>query len=824
MFNNKIAKINEGIKDAFNKRAGMPAFIVGLLVFLSLAYCSTDKQAEFELVDTLKEHTVEGSVAAESSKVVFKDFSIGYLGDEPLKVYLLPTTITLDPLNLQEIGPLESKISADQSYTIPDGVKISDYAGVFIGNLDNYPEGIVRVALASWSAFSGSITPIPDLNIKGKLLKSVGCSLLGANNLVSLLTQDYQQFGGTKFIENLGVTPGKILEKDLKDIEKTAAREAQIASDTPVGDLKYSACAFEISYDLPYTADDTYLGAVGNKYRNKPIRASATVTIPITREGGNKPLKEPVPLIAVQHRTVFASGEAATELGLTDVREGELAEGIFDTMGNGYVAITTDSPGFGEGSCGKETTSGKCENIPVHPYLIRDSYPRDVMFAIRATKEFLLKGTGDAPSKDTLINQERIKLKDSLFLRGYSAGGFATLAIQRKIESDIFLRNEFKIVAVAAGAGPYDLLYTMSTLLENKAAQVKRGLNLVPVTSGTNGSLDSPSYIANMYYAYEQAYGWEPDNDKIFFKTDDSGDLQLRNLLINNRNINSDHEDNTDATACPGGITFEGAPKVDGEICETFETDQFQQNGFTQAMIEGGAPTTGGDHPFVKIQTGVAPSIDRANISKSRQSTRHALTHTVNGMSATIGLLQTINYFTGIGGPIPRALDKLFQSAVIIAFRNSENSESVISESTTPDKAIREFKKRLQENSVNSGWKPIAPLRLYHCKNDTVVPSGNTTERAVDLVGGNNILIDEHDDLDKNISGYVLDLKHKKQVKFTTSVDNFEKESDGVTPKFTDNKQLYSIQLALNQSQFLLHSGCPLYSRHIHGWFNKFKD
>ncbi len=317
MFNNKIAKINEGIKGAFSKRAGMPAFIVGLLVFLSLAYCgSTDQQAKFELVDTLKKHTVEGDVATESSKVVFNDFSIGYLGDEPLKVYLLPATITHDPLNLQEIGPLKSKTSTDQSYTIPDGVKISNYAGVFIGNLDNYPEGIVRVALASWSAFSGSITPIPDLNIKGKLLESVGCSLLGANNLVSLLTQDYQQFGGTKFIENLGVTPGKILEAGENNLEEIAARDAQIASDTPVGDLKYSACAFEISYDLPYTADDTYLGAVGDKkYREKPIRASAAVTIPITKEGGKKPLKEPVPLIAVQHRTVLLRVKLLLNLG-----------------------------------------------------------------------------------------------------------------------------------------------------------------------------------------------------------------------------------------------------------------------------------------------------------------------------------------------------------------------------------------------------------------------------------------------------------------------------------------------------------------------------
>ncbi len=502
-------------------------------------------------------------------------------------------------------------------------------------------------------------------------------------------------------------------------------------------------------------------------------------------------------------------------------------------MGSGYVAITTDSPGFGDGSCGKKTTSGKCENIPVHPYLIRDSYPRDVMFAIRATKEFLLKGTGDAPSKDTLINQERIKLKDSLFLRGYSAGGFATLAIQRKIESDIFLRNEFKIVAVAAGAGPYDLLYTMSTLLEERTP-AERGIRGLDLVISQVDSLDSPSYIANMYYAYEQAYGWERDNDKIFFKTDEeSGDiengerpLQLRELLINNRNINSDHKDNADTTACPGGITSKGAPKVVGEICETFETDQFQQNGFTQAMIEGGSPRTGGDHPFVVIQTVVLPPLttDQRADPKNRQSTRHGLTHTVNGMSATIGLLQTINYFTGIGGPIPRALNNLFQSDALMAFqRKVENSESVISESTEPNKAIREFKKKLQENSVNSGWKPIAPLRLYHCKNDTVVPSGNTTERAVDLVGGNNILIDEHDDLDKNISGYVLDLKTTKQKKFSTFVANFEPGPDG-EPLYPNNMREYSIQLALNQSEFLVHSGCPLYSRHIHGWFNKFKD
>jgi hypothetical protein len=68
---------------------------------------------------------------------------------------------------------------------------------------------------------------------------------------------------------------------------------------------------------------------------------------------------------------------------------------------------------------------------------------------IRASKQILV-GLG------VTINQQ-------LFLAGYSEGGYATLATQKKIETS--LSSEFTLTASEPGSGPYDLTGTVSTLM-----------------------------------------------------------------------------------------------------------------------------------------------------------------------------------------------------------------------------------------------------------------------------------------------------------------------------------------------------------------------
>lgn len=53
------------------------------------------------------------------------------------------------------------------------------------------------------------------------------------------------------------------------------------------------------------------------------------------------------------------------------------------------------------------------------------------------------------------------QLQDRLFLAGYSAGGHATMALHRYIEST--LANEFRVTASAPMAGPYDMVNNFKT-------------------------------------------------------------------------------------------------------------------------------------------------------------------------------------------------------------------------------------------------------------------------------------------------------------------------------------------------------------------------
>ncbi len=384
-------------------------------------------------------------------------------------------------------------------------------------------------------------------------------------------------------------------------------------------DLQYDVKLYKIIYDT------TYLGDI--------IRASAMIAVP-DKAG-------PFALVAVQHGTFFANKEVPSEWTIPTnlMLENLIMEGLPDSMAGGYLSVNVDYLGFGESR----------NKVIRHPYLNCNSYPQDIISALRATKDF--------------VRDKNIVLQDKLFLRGYSEGAFATLATQRVIESDELLKNEFPITAVAAGAGPYDLLYTASTLLKDPSVEL-----LVP------------SYLPYVYFGAEQVYGkeynWSDTHINNFLKTDT---VAMRKLF------NGEH---------------------------------------TRNVIE---------------------------------------------MGMSEGLLV-----------VPKLISALFQAGALKSLNVSNNSDAVINETTEPNSIFRIFNKVvLQNNSLNFGWTPNAPLRLYHCEDDKIVPPGNSTDRASGLVDNNKISFEEHAMINKNVSGYVT-------------------------------KSGYG------------HSPCPLYALPIKEWFDKF--
>ncbi len=131
------------------------------------------------------------------------------------------------------------------------------------------------------------------------------------------------------------------------------------------------------------------------------------------------------PLLNYNHGTYFYGDELST-LGF------EWFLGVPMTTG-GYVMSMPDYLGYGETPLDHP-----------HPYLHSQTEASASIDMMRATRQLCqIKGVG---------------LSEEVFLGGYSQGGHVTLATQREIEAN--LSSEFKLVAVGAGGGPYDMSQT----------------------------------------------------------------------------------------------------------------------------------------------------------------------------------------------------------------------------------------------------------------------------------------------------------------------------------------------------------------------------
>ncbi|GAA4417334.1 alpha/beta fold hydrolase [Nibrella viscosa] len=161
------------------------------------------------------------------------------------------------------------------------------------------------------------------------------------------------------------------------------------------------------------------------------VQASGALVIP---NPADKNLS--FPLISEQHGTIFSDADAPSNNG-----PGSETYSIGSLLAsNGYIIALPDFIGY-----------GVSKNLP-HPYQHRASLASSSLDMIRATREF--------------IRQENIKWDQKLMIAGYSLGGFATMALQKKIEEET--GTEFNLVASSCGAGAYNSSAFMNYLINQK--------------------------------------------------------------------------------------------------------------------------------------------------------------------------------------------------------------------------------------------------------------------------------------------------------------------------------------------------------------------
>lgn len=165
-------------------------------------------------------------------------------------------------------------------------------------------------------------------------------------------------------------------------------------------------------YKLSYNSFDANQG-------NDVIRASGLLIVPkvACTNGTNNPW------VVLNHGTIVDNASAPTN---------KYSEGVFEAS-LGFVTLVPDYIGYGD-------SYSSDPNTRVHPYIIAATYASDGYSMMKAAKSALT---------DNSISLGR------LYLKGYSEGGYATLALQRFLETDATASGEFTITASAPSAGPY---------------------------------------------------------------------------------------------------------------------------------------------------------------------------------------------------------------------------------------------------------------------------------------------------------------------------------------------------------------------------------
>lgn len=173
-------------------------------------------------------------------------------------------------------------------------------------------------------------------------------------------------------------------------------------------------------------AIDIYTITYKTKFDGQELIASGLVSVPVS--AGT------YPVISFQNGTNTLNSNAPSVNPNYSLYQ--MLESIAST---GFIISVPDYLGFG------------ASNSMFHPYLDKESTIQAVTDMLRAVDEFV-------------SNHLEIEMSDDLYITGYSQGGWATMTLQKAIETE--LSDEFNLKASACGAGPYDLNLVNDYVLE----------------------------------------------------------------------------------------------------------------------------------------------------------------------------------------------------------------------------------------------------------------------------------------------------------------------------------------------------------------------
>jgi len=182
--------------------------------------------------------------------------------------------------------------------------------------------------------------------------------------------------------------------------------------------IRYGVKAYRLDYNTTNTD--------GTK-----IKASGAVLIP-------SDVPTALPMLSLQHGTIQSDSDAPSNFG-----SGSEVYTFGSVLASqGYIISSPDYIGY-----------GASKDVP-HPYEQRSSLATASLDMLRATREFL--------------SERSVNWDKRLYIAGYSEGGYATMALQKKIEEET--GGEFNLVASSCGAGAYDKPAFMRQIVNDRTS------------------------------------------------------------------------------------------------------------------------------------------------------------------------------------------------------------------------------------------------------------------------------------------------------------------------------------------------------------------
>ena len=233
------------------------------------------------------------------------------------------------------------------------------------------------------------------------------------------------------------------------DLDGASIKKSLMDAKVPGVDESTTVYGYK-AYKIPYTTTDEE----GNS-----VKVSGLMVIPTEVPDAVNQLG--FSIVSDSHGTIFANAEAPTVIaGATSAPAGS---SVILTSLFAFVTLQADYIGFGDSS------------DHYHPFILKKSLASTTVDFIKAAKKF---------AKDNAIN-----LNGQLFLTGYSEGGYTAMAALEQIENE----GELQVSLAAPMAGPY----AVDLMAQGVLSQPK---------------LSVPSFMANIAYAYANAYSEDVSN------------------------------------------------------------------------------------------------------------------------------------------------------------------------------------------------------------------------------------------------------------------------------------------------------------------------